>query len=263
MNLTESLRVLLRRWYIVLAGLLVTFAGCLLVQQLVPPRYTSQAQVLLMPPEASVGDKGNPFLMLGGMGQALDVLTQLAAAAEVTDPILERHPGTEYTVEPDRTTSAPIVHIVVTGGDPGQVSSAQSEAVTSVEDTLGAMQEDASLSGELQIRTVVLTTDREPKLDTQTRLRTTLLVAGVAVVGTIMGTGALDAILLARRRRLAHSDDEDPPAPTPERSDAPREESDSKDSDLSEDAVDAEDRNSSDEPNGSRAPVPPVMSSLQ
>ncbi|SDB82501.1 hypothetical protein GA0111570_1046 [Raineyella antarctica] len=203
MNFEDSMRVLLRRWYIVLIGLLVTMTGTYLTYQAIPPRFTSEARVLLMPPSESVGKNGNPFLYLGGMGQALDVLTQLSSAADVVDPITHRHPGSEYSVEPDRTTSAPVVHIVVTGGDPHEVSSMQSEALTSVETTLAAMQNKVGLSDGLKIRTMLLVADPEPSMDTKARLRMALVVAGAGGVGTLIMTSMLDGVILRRRPRRA------------------------------------------------------------
>ncbi len=43
-----------RRWYLTLAGILVTVALCLAAMQLVPPKYQANGSLVLLPPAGAV-----------------------------------------------------------------------------------------------------------------------------------------------------------------------------------------------------------------
>ena len=121
MRLTETLKSLGRRWYVVVLGLAVTLGMGYLVDIKVPSTYQAEGSILLMPPDSTVGAAGNPYLYLGGLNQALDVLVRRASAIEVSGPILEKYPDSTYTVDPDRTIASPIV--IVTTESPSSEAS--------------------------------------------------------------------------------------------------------------------------------------------
>lgn len=72
-----------RRWYVVLVGLLLTLPLAYLAAQYVAPTYTMKASVVLLAPEETVGDGGNPYLAMGGLEAAVDV----AATGLAADPV--------------------------------------------------------------------------------------------------------------------------------------------------------------------------------
>ena len=84
MVLSDMLRSLLRRWYIVVLGVILTVAGVYGAYTVTPVTYSATSTVVLLPPEKSVKDGDNPYLYLGGLGQALNVLviTMNSAASQ-------------------------------------------------------------------------------------------------------------------------------------------------------------------------------------
>lgn len=119
MQLGTVLRSLVRRWYLVLLGLILTLALCYQVQQATPEKYKSQASLVIMPSAQSVGEEGNPYLNLGGMGgEALDILTRRLSSEEVRKQIAGgEFPGSAYTAETDKGTSGAILLITSTSSN--------------------------------------------------------------------------------------------------------------------------------------------------
>ncbi len=57
-------RVIARRWYVVLLGLLLTAGLAFGAMLTTPSEFKSRALILLLPSDEAVGEGGNPFLVL-------------------------------------------------------------------------------------------------------------------------------------------------------------------------------------------------------
>lgn len=201
MRLTETLKSLGRRWYVVVMGLALTMGMGLLVDVKVPSTFQAQGSILLMPPDSTVGVAGNPYLYLGGLNQALDVLVRRASAVEVSDPILKHYPDSTYTVEPDRATSSPIV--IVTAEAPSSETSIalMNDVLKSVIVTLNTMQDDAKVKENLRIHGKDLVLDKEATTETKTKLQLFIVVLGGGTIGTFLLAGLVDGWMVERKRK--------------------------------------------------------------
>lgn len=203
MTMPQSLRVLARRWYLVLFGLAVTGAMCAAANYLVPPSYDARGSMVLMPPTANVGEDGNPYLLLGGMSEALDVLVRQANSPSVRDRVLDDFGSATYTVEADRTTSGSIVVVQSTADTEAESLELLEEAMQTLPATLDHMQDELAVSQEQRIDMMSVVVDTEATLN----IKQTLQVVGVAgligLSGTFMVTALLDGLLLQRRERRA------------------------------------------------------------
>lgn len=86
MYLVDALNVLIRRWYVVLAGVLVLAGGAAAVVTYVPTEHQSSGQmVLLLPPSASGTEKPvNPYLNLqAGLTTAASLVSGAASTKDV------------------------------------------------------------------------------------------------------------------------------------------------------------------------------------
>lgn len=186
-----------------LACLVIAGMAAYVVYQNVPVSYSAKGSLVLMPPRATVGADGNPYLFLGGMGQALDVLSSKLSAEDAQEPILKAHPGVTYTVEPDRTSSGSVVLATVRGKDRDQVMDALDDVVAAVPTTLRTMQESQTVPEDSRIGLMTLVVDTRPTGDSKTRTIAVLATVGGGAALGILLTGFVDGRLLARSGRTA------------------------------------------------------------
>ena len=111
MQLSDTIAALIRGWYVMAIGLLVTAVVGWTVYQMVPTKYEASGSLLLMPSEATVGVEGNPFLSLNGMVDARDVLLRRADSKDNRANVLDQVKDSDYTIGADPTTLSPIVAI--------------------------------------------------------------------------------------------------------------------------------------------------------
>lgn len=199
MRLKELIKSLVRRWYVVLAGLLLTGSMCALVYNKVPATYEASGSLVLMPPSATVGEKGNPYLYLVGMSQALDVLTRRANAAEVRNPVLAKFPGMTYSVDADRSTSGAVVLVKVSGPSPSAAMGGLKAALATVPATLTAMQDELSVAEFSRIGLKTIVVAPEASKENKAQLQLIIVTAGVGVVGAVLLARTLDGLILAKR----------------------------------------------------------------
>lgn len=198
MWLRDILSSLRRRWYVVIVLLVVTAGLCWIVRQSVASTYRSYASLVLMPPPSTVGPGGNPFLFLGGLTQALDVLSAEVSAADTADSILAAHPGVSYTAEPDRSSSGAIIRVSVSGGDPDQVSAALHDSITLVHTTLTSIQDKQQVADGSRIGLMTLVVDEQPTEDTKAKTLGAAAMAAAGIIFSILLTGLIDGRLLAQ-----------------------------------------------------------------
>lgn len=202
MWLRDMLRSLLRRWYLLLVCLAATAAGTYLVYQAVPVSYSAKGSLVLMPPKTSVGPNGNPYLYLGGMNQALDVLSSKLSAEDTMAPILAAHPGISYSAVPDRSSSGSVVLATVRGADRNDVMSGLAAVMDVVPTTLTAMQITQAVPPDSRISLMTLVVDRQTTTDAKTRTMSVLAAGGGGAALGILLVGFIDGRLLARQARL-------------------------------------------------------------
>ena len=116
-------RSLRRRWYLVLALAVLTVGATFLVAQRVGETYEATGTVLVFPPSQAEDPTGamtqeNPYLALGGVNQARDVVVRALTSKKIADEFGETYPsGTTFEIAPDFTNSAPIILFTVEARD--------------------------------------------------------------------------------------------------------------------------------------------------
>ncbi len=98
-------------------ALVVTIVAVLFTVRSVAPAYEMQASIVLVPPKSTDDPQANRFLTLGGLEQAAAVFTRAMASDQTHKAATRVAPDGEFTVEPDYTTSAPIVVSTATASD--------------------------------------------------------------------------------------------------------------------------------------------------
>lgn len=220
MYLRDFGRALVRRWYLVIVGILLAGLSCFFVWSQVGARYTAENSTLMLPPlsatkgTAPKGRDGNPLLYLGGLGQARDVVIGAVNAASVRTDHENRFPSAEYVVAADTLSSGPIVVVRSTASSP-EVALGSAEFMTErLQVELDRMQAELEVGKDSKIRLMALTADTAPKADNQLRIRVAVVVGAALVLGALFLIGLMDGLVLSRRRgRHTHTD----PAAAPKR----------------------------------------------
>ncbi|KRD42980.1 hypothetical protein ASE38_01430 [Cellulomonas sp. Root930] len=221
MQLKDLSATLLRRWYLTLGGLLAVGAICIAVFELIPASFETEANVVLLPPESSVGEGGNPYLYLGGLDQATDVLTRALTSDASRTQVLETLGHADYDVLPDWATSGPILIVTGRGTTAEQAEEVRNTVLESVPSTLVVLQKALNVPDDSQITSMVLTSDDEPTAVMKSRMRAVAAAGVASLVGVFMLIGLIDGLLTSRsrgrgRRRVAAAANVRPPALAPD-----------------------------------------------
>ncbi len=203
MNLRDLLNSLARRWYVVLLGLLITGGIATALFTVVPVSYISQASVVLLPPKSATDPQANPFLRLGGLSQAVDILTRTINSDAYSEPLIAENRGATFTTAADTTTSGPIILIESRAPSPARATAMTDTVLAAVPDVLDQIQAKLSVSAGFKIDVTTIAVDQKPKLDAKIRLQIVLGVAALGVVLSVLLTGLVDGLALSRRRRIA------------------------------------------------------------
>lgn len=204
----DLMQGLLRRWYFVLACLLATLSVAAYFYVTTPPTYEANASVVLVPPIAQVEEGSNPFLYMGGLEQALAVLTVRVDSPAVADPILGKNPELTYTVARDTGTAGPIVRITAEGNTAESTLRILNDVVKAMPESMKYLQDELQVAEKVRITVMTIVQDNEAKAVTKKLQRLVLSILGAGILLTILATSLLDRALNARKSRQGKSSDE-------------------------------------------------------
>ncbi|MEO5319758.1 hypothetical protein PV761_14375 [Arthrobacter sp. CC3] len=188
-----------RRWYLVLAGLLITAGMSFWVFRVAPVTYEATANVALIPPPTAVISGDNPFLYMGGLDQAMGVFTVKLNSDSVRGPIEDSYPAAEYSTERDSSTSGPIVRVKVSGDSSATTLEVLNRVLGVMPATMASLQDELSLPQASRISLLTLGVDKDTTLVSEARTRALLVVAAIGFAATLLLTGLADKRLIRRR----------------------------------------------------------------
>lgn len=198
---------MVRRWYIMILGLLATGAlmwGSLAVA---PVHYTGRGLVMLLPSRDLIGPNGNPLLNLGGLELPARVLVAYYASQPVQSELEAFAPEAEVGVTIEPSTAGPIIAVDVGAASPEEVLRVLEHVVDSVPTSLASIQADLGAKGNAAMRAVPLVVDNEAKRDYATGVRLILAAAVVGLVITLAATFAVDGLLSQRAAKRTPPDE--------------------------------------------------------
>ncbi len=209
MDLAEIWRVMRRRWYVLLPGLLITAALVAGVHLVVPVTYRSQSTVtLLNSQKATVAYDGNPFLStqtsLTGMADGL--ARNLNSDASLADLKKLGVTGTPEAKIADNALG-PFMWLTVTGSDPDRVLESDRKLTTYAEKRLAEFQAKQNVAPDAMIRMATIVPPQKPVAETKTRLQY-LVMAGI--LGLVL---SMVAAFYVEARKRSHKPK---PKPKPE-----------------------------------------------
>ncbi|MDQ0935595.1 chain length determinant protein [Streptomyces turgidiscabies] len=195
MDLAEIFRVMRRRWYVLLPGLLLTAGLVAAVVVLVPVTYQSQSTVqLLNSPKATVAYGGNPFLStqtsLTGMADSL------ARNLNSDDSIRElKSRGARGTFEAKIADNAqgPLMWLTVTGTGRASVLKSDRILTAYAKDRLEQFQKQQSVAPSAMIQMMTIVVPQPPAAQTKTRLEYMIMAGGAGLVLTLIAAFYVEA----------------------------------------------------------------------
>lgn len=208
MQLRTVLTSVVRRWYLVVAGILVTGLLCMAIQTTAPEKYKSQASLVLMPSSQSIGEAGNPYLYLGGMSEALDILIRKITSQPVKERLLANFGSATYIAEPDRGTSGAILIITATADNPEETMALLKAVMDETPRSLNEMQETLNVAVPARITTMSLLVDRQAVPEVKARTQLVLIAGAGGLALTLLLSVLVDGLLMtkARKKQAARKD---------------------------------------------------------
>jgi capsular polysaccharide biosynthesis protein len=205
MDLLTALKILLRRWPVVLAGLAITVFGFFQIGAMIAPTYEAKSTVLLLSPGSSTT---NPFNEFGGnldvTADALMVVLQSPSGAEK----LERA-GVTGTFKLERT-SGPLIDITAKAASKVEATKTVETVVQALKDELALRQAASPVEQRITVSELTLPV-ASPQLGS--RIRAQFVVVAIGLTGTVAAALAADAIMRQRHegrlRRQAEAEEGD------------------------------------------------------
>lgn len=223
MYLSDLMASLRRRRWLVLAAVIVAVGLCGGAAKTLTPQHESQANVVLIPPESTVDKGGNPYLYLGNLGQAVDVLIRAVNSDQVRAAVSDRAPDGGYEITSDWTTSAPMMILTVKAHTSDEVTRLQSAVLDQIPVALTHLQDDLAVPANSRIETKVVSSDAVPRVDKKSMVQTLAILGAGSLFAMLLVIAAYDnlRLRLARRKAAAHPVARPEPAEGPGDADAP------------------------------------------
>jgi hypothetical protein len=207
MDLAEIFRVMRRRWYVLLPGLLLTIGLTVAVALTVPVTYQSQSTVVLLNSEkATKAYDGNPFLStqtsLTGMADSL--ARNLNSDASLRELKSRGATGT-FEAKLADNAQGPLMWLTVTGTDKKAVLKSDRVLTAYAKERLVQFQKQQSVTTNAMIRMTTIVAPQNPMPQTKTRLEYMIMAGGLGLVLSLVATFYVEA---RRRPRPAVREDE-------------------------------------------------------
>ena len=201
MKFTDTLRGLLRRWYIVAADCVITAAIALGAWFAIPTGYERTATQLLIPGATSMPEGANPYLFLGGLSPAADVLVRAIGSQEVLDDVVNQHPGVRIEISRDTTTPGPIIVITVTAGSDAAAKEVLGLLIDRTATVLNDFQQAENIPVRNRVSVIPVSVDTQSVPQLRSRLLGTAAAGIVGLVLTLLIAGIVDGASQRKRQR--------------------------------------------------------------
>ncbi|HQZ84296.1 MAG TPA: hypothetical protein PLB21_01535 [Actinomycetota bacterium] len=202
MDVGSAVRLLLRRWLVVLLGLVVTFAAAYVVYNRTPPRYQATARMLLLLPADARGteDIGSPFLYLPN---GLSVLANVVIASPTSRESRAEMAATDLhsQFELDVDVASPTITISVEGSDPANVIETRDWLIDKLESQLLIVQAEEGAPSQQTARARVYAAEDQPAQISGDRWRSILGIVAAGALMSLMAAFAIDRLIDLYRQR--------------------------------------------------------------
>lgn len=203
MYFLDALKVLLRRWYVVVLGMAIVGGLCVLTIRTVPTQYQASGQmIMLLPPTATgVETPSNPYLNLQpGLTTTAGLITGTVMSKDSARALSKEGFTSEYAVGlvPD---NGPLLLITATDIDPAAAVATRDAVMEMLDQELARIQRNASVPGRQLITASPSNVGTHAEALPGSKMRALVAVFALGVVITVVLAFVVDRIAAARRRR--------------------------------------------------------------
>ncbi|MFD5792087.1 chain length determinant protein [Streptomyces diastatochromogenes] len=195
MDLAEIFRVMRRRWYVLLPGLLLTAGLIVGVTVLVPVNYQSQSTVVLLNSQkATLAYDGNPFLStqtsLTGMA---DSLARNLNSDDSLRELKSRGAKGTFAAKLADNAQGPLMWLTVTGTDKASVLASDKILTAYAKERLDQFQKQQSVAPKAMIRMTTIVPPQNPVAQTKTRIEYLVMAGALGLVVTLVAAFYVEA----------------------------------------------------------------------
>lgn len=218
----DAVGVLLRRWYVLVVGMLITAGLGYAALSLVPTRYEARASFLLLLPAESTGSESptNPYLNMAELTSTASIVTGVVTSPDAAQAMADAGFTAEYVLAM-APSNMPLVEISAEDTDAEQAIGTVTEVTRRMDAELRRIQVEARAPERLTIYSRVYNVSKVAQPLTGSKMRALVVTAAVGGVLTLMAAFLLERLSGDRGRHgrrevrdAADADDERLPEPS-------------------------------------------------
>ena len=190
-----------RRWWIIVLGLAATAGGIYAVFLYVPATQEITSRVLLLPPKSTVTETGNPYLQLGGLREAVDMLGVSLTDQQTLLGLKQISEDADIEVVADPVASAPILLIKIQDPSPNAAREIRDRLLALVDTRLDGLQQGIGVPVKNRVTSTLVSSDVQAEEVGRDQLRAAVIAGLAGLAATLALAVVLDAAILRRRAR--------------------------------------------------------------
>lgn len=216
MDFWNAIKVLVRRWYIVGLGFLITVGGAIGVNSSIAPSYTAVgSMVLAVPPNLPErAASANPYLAYGNLSVAAKVVASAMNQPSVVREQRAKGATGTFLVDLDPERSSPIITVNSRAGNAADAIRTVEVVTAGVQQLLSERQKSLGAPQNTWITANSVVVPEEANRAIGSRLRAVSAVMVLGFIGTLTLAFAVEGWSQAKRQKQ-EPPAADPPAPDP------------------------------------------------
>lgn len=226
MYFMDAVRLLLRRWYVAVVGLVLIIGGAAYTANTVPTQYQASGEMLFLLPPDSTGARtpSNPYInLVPGLTTTAALIATEAMTKDVSTQFAADGFTTEYSVALVPSTG-PLLTISTTDVDPAKAVAMRDRVMLWLKERLAARQKAVSVPESQSIYTEDTNVGKGAEIVPGDKIRALAGVGGAGMILTLLAAFAIDKLLSRRKSvaelKLAKVEDDEEEQPTPRKTGA-------------------------------------------
>lgn len=213
MYVSDLVRVLRRRWYVAIPGLLITILAAGAVLRFYPPSLQATGSVVFVSPPVSTDEsspsgtsRSNPYLNFGSpLGATAEVVSSAVNSDQVAKELKAEGMTGSYQVGVDPNSSAPVVSVEATARTNAEAMAMMRAVVLKIRDRLAQIQADAGAPRNQYITAQSVTAAPKAVPVHGSLIRALALLAIFGVLASCGASVIVEGVSRGRERKRAES----------------------------------------------------------